>query len=59
MVILITPLLVCVVGALVYALANPKLSELGRWAYVVGLFWTVAYFASAGGVAMLRGVGHP
>jgi hypothetical protein len=36
------PLLVCILGALVYALAsNPKASEMGRIAYFVGLLWTV------------------
>ena len=36
------PLLVLVLGALLYALAaNPKLSEMGRIAYFVGLLWTV------------------
>jgi hypothetical protein len=40
---LIVPLLVCVVGMLLFVLAsNSKLSELGKWAYVVGLFWTVS-----------------
>ena len=39
---ILLPLLVCVLGALVYALvANGKASELGRIAYFVGLLWTV------------------
>jgi SpoU rRNA methylase family enzyme len=38
----IVPALVCVVGVLIYALsANPKVSEMGRIAYSVGLFWAV------------------
>ncbi len=33
------PLLVCVIGVLVYALsANPKLQEMGRLAYFAGLW---------------------
>ncbi len=48
MLVILLPLLVCVVGALVYALAtNPKLVELGRIAFFVGLFWTVAALGSA------------
>lgn len=39
---ILVPLLVCVVGALVYALAaNPKLQEMGRIAYFVGLLVAV------------------
>jgi hypothetical protein len=39
---ILAPLLVCVIGVLAYALAaNPKVSELGRIAYAVGLFWCV------------------
>lgn len=31
-------LLVCIVGALAYGLsANPKISKMGEWAFVVGL----------------------
>lgn len=45
-VISIVPLLVAVVGALVYALAaNPKLSEMGRLAFFAGLFVTLLVFA--------------
>lgn len=37
---------VCVVGALMYALAsNGKVQEMGRLAFFVGLFWLVAEFA--------------
>jgi|HubBroStandDraft_5_1064220.scaffolds.fasta_scaffold103739_2 hypothetical protein len=42
MLIILVPLLVCVVGCLIYALsANPKLSEMGRILFMVGAFWTV------------------
>jgi Na+/phosphate symporter len=41
------PLIVCVVGALLYALpASPKVNELGRLMFFAGLFWLV--YASAG-----------
>jgi Na+/phosphate symporter len=34
------PLVLAVAGALLYALAgNPKLAELGRISFFVGLFW--------------------
>jgi hypothetical protein len=36
------PLLVAVVGALVYGLTAGKASELGRLAFAVGLFFVVA-----------------
>lgn len=40
------PILVALVGALVYGLsANSKVAQLGYGAYQVGLFWTVAEFA--------------
>lgn len=35
------PLLVAVVGALAYAFASGKLSELGRISFFVGLLWVV------------------
>lgn len=36
--IVLLPLLVCIAGALIYALAaNPKVAEMGRIAYGVGL----------------------
>ncbi len=35
------PLLVCLLGALVYALATGKVSWLGLVAFAVGLFWTI------------------
>ena len=42
MVIILWPVLVLVLGALVYGFAsNPKLSEMGRIAYFVGLLWAV------------------
>jgi hypothetical protein len=46
MLISIVAVIVALVGCLVYALsANGKLQELGRIAFFVGLFWTVAMFA--------------
>jgi len=46
------PVFVCIVGALVYALAsNPKLSEMGRLAFFAGLF--VALWVFAGRVVRL------
>lgn len=42
------PLLVCVGGLLTWVFAgNGKASEAGKWAYVVGLFWTVGAAASS------------
>jgi 1,4-dihydroxy-2-naphthoate octaprenyltransferase len=42
MLIILIPLLVTVVGALIYALsANPKLVMMGLIMFAVGLFWTV------------------
>lgn len=46
------PLLVCLVGALVYALAAGKVSDLGRIAFAVGLFWTI--YAVSGSTWHLR-----
>jgi hypothetical protein len=44
----VLPLVVLVAGALLFALsANPKLSEMGKWAFIVGLFWLVGTLASA------------
>lgn len=43
---ILVPLLVCVLGALAYALAGPKPAELGRIAYFVGLFWTIYQVAT-------------
>lgn len=41
-IILLVPLLVCLLGVLVYALAsNPKLVEIGRLAYFAGLLVTL------------------
>lgn len=41
MITILVPLLVAVVGALVYGLANGKASELGRLAYAAGLLVTL------------------
>jgi hypothetical protein len=43
MAIFIVPALVLILGAFVYVLSstNPKAAELGRIAYLVGLFWAV------------------
>jgi hypothetical protein len=52
--IIFLPLLVAVIGLLVYALsANPKVQELGRIAYFCGLF---VFLLQAGGhlVSMFR-----
>jgi hypothetical protein len=38
---IIIPLLVCLVGALVYGLAAGKVAQLGLVAFAVGLFWCV------------------
>jgi hypothetical protein len=39
---IVVPAVVLVVGCLMYALAaNPKVSEMGRIAYFVGLLWLV------------------
>lgn len=47
MLVTIVPVLVLIVGLLVYALAaNPKVVELGRIAYFVGLLVTVWAVAS-------------
>ena len=41
------PLLVAIIGLLIYALAaNPKVGELGRLAYATGLLVTLFAFAS-------------
>jgi hypothetical protein len=37
-------LLVCLIGAVVH-LTSPKLSQLGLWAFGVGLWWTLAQVA--------------
>ena len=45
---IITPLIVLVVGGAAYGFgSNGKLSELGRIAFFVGLFWLVYLFAHA------------
>lgn len=48
MTITIVPLLVCIIGLLVYVLSvnNGKLAELGRIAYACGLLVTLLVFAS-------------
>lgn len=44
---LLIPALVCIVGLLMYVLAtNPKVSELGRIAFFVGLLVTLASSSS-------------
>ena len=43
MLIILLPLLVCLVGLVVYALAsNPKAAELGRLMFFAGLLFTLA-----------------
>lgn len=40
------PAIVMVLGLLVFALSEkPKVTELGCWCFVVGLFWTLAVLA--------------
>lgn len=40
--IILLPILAAIVGLVLYALAgNPKIAELGRITFMVGLFWTV------------------
>ncbi len=47
MLIALWPLVVCIIGLLVWALAsNAKVSEAGKIAYFVGLFWLVYTLAS-------------
>jgi hypothetical protein len=44
---ILIPFLVAVAGALVYGFAaNPKLSELARITFFVGVMWTVYDFAT-------------
>ena len=46
MMIAVAPFVVSIVGVLGYALAsNAKVSEIGRIAYAVGLFWLIAILA--------------
>jgi Na+/phosphate symporter len=46
MLVTVLPFLVCVIGLLVYALAvNSKVSEIGRIAFFVGLFFVVWVFS--------------
>lgn len=43
--VIVLPLILTIVGLLVYALAgNPKVSEIGRITFQIGLFWTVYLF---------------
>jgi hypothetical protein len=43
---IVIPLLVCILGMLVYALAaSPKVAELGRLAYAAGLLVTLFAFS--------------
>lgn len=42
MLIAIWPLVIAVVGVLLWCLAsNPKVSEIGKWMFVIGLLWLV------------------
>lgn len=38
---IVLPLLVCILGGVVHV-TIPKLSQLGAWAFGVGLWWTLA-----------------
>lgn len=44
---ILAPLLVALAGALLYGFVDGKAGELGRLAYVVGLFWFVYTLAGA------------
>lgn len=47
MLIAIWPLLIAVVGVLIWVLAgNTVVKEIGKWCFVVGLFWTVSTLAT-------------
>ena len=47
MTIAVWPLALAIIGALVFAISNnAKASEFGRWLFIVGLFWFVAWIAS-------------
>lgn len=51
MILLLSPLVVCIVGLLMYALAsNPKLVRIGEIMFAVGLFWLVAELGPALGL---------
>jgi hypothetical protein len=42
MTLVFAPLLVCIIGAILYALPTPvKVSEMGKIAFFCGLFWLV------------------
>lgn len=43
----VVPLIVTVVGLLLYGLGNAKVAELGRVAFFVGLFWLVGEWHGA------------
>ncbi len=45
MLIAVWPLVIALVGVVVYALASSKVSTIGLVAYAVGLFWLVAGLA--------------
>ncbi len=46
MIIAIYPLLIAIVGVLVWALAsNGTVKEIGKWCFIIGLFWTVSTLA--------------
>lgn len=48
MIIVLVPIVVAVVGALVWAVTPPTypiLKDMGRIAFVIGLFWAVAPYA--------------
>lgn len=43
MLIAVWPLIICIVGVLLWALAsNSVLKEIGKWCFIIGLFWTVS-----------------
>jgi Na+/phosphate symporter len=48
MIVLLSPLVCAIIGLLMYALCvNPKLSEIGRIMFFVGMLWLIASVGSA------------
>lgn len=47
MLIAIAPLLIAIAGVLIWVLAgNATVKEIGKWCFIVGLFWTVSTLAT-------------
>ncbi len=46
MVVAIIPLIVAIVGLLMWAFSNnAKVTVIGQWMFIIGLFWTIAAVA--------------